>query len=268
MKRILLLSFSCAALYLSLTSYSNGPSLAGHATAQSGCNVGGGCHGPSNSATTASILLIKKSSGDTVKNNEYEPGETYTLVVGGTNFTAAGFGFILRSSHTSGTMQAGTFGTNVMPATSTKTQGVSPFTVFEHKSIISPASGGFEASVDWTAPADSTGDVTMHLSVNAVNSNGNTGGDQWASTSATFAEKPTSIAQVNNVSLSVYPNPATSTLYIKSNNSYNYVVIGLNGSIELNGTGNTIDVSSLATGMHILKLSDGKQIQTITFNKL
>ncbi len=269
MKRILLLSCTATVLYLSLTSSSNGPSLTGHATAALGCDNGGSCHGGASSATTATLILIEQSTGDTVKDGKYKPSEPYTVAVAGSNATATHYGFMLRASKNSAADQAGSFA-NPTPSMYTKTQPISPspFTVFEHKAPVPAMSNALEATVQWTAPATGTGDVVMHLSVNAVNNNGNTSGDQWASTSTTFAEKPASVASVNKSDINIFPNPVSNTLYINANKNYQYTVVAINGSVELNGNSNQIDVTGLATGMHILRITDGQNVQIFTFNKL
>lgn len=277
MKRSLLLFFTCGIIYLAGSGYSSGPSLAGHATAVSGCNVNPGCHGASNSATMASLVVVAKASGDTVKDSKYTPGITYVVTVMGSNPTAPGYGFILRASQNGGMAQAGSFA-NPMPSVSTKTQPVGGFTVFEHKSIIPDVFGTFSASVDWTAPTAGAGNVVMNLAVNGVNANGTTSGDQWNTTSVTLNEGwPSSVEAIaHSLQLRAYPNPANSVLNIAIQNStsdhYDYAVYSMNGAVvlqgHLNSNVNSIDVSTLASGMHFISITNGIEQNVITFNKL
>lgn len=272
MKKTLLLSFTAAMLYLAVSSFSTGPSATAftHTTAENGCG-GGSCHGSaSSSATAASLIVIHKSTGDTVRNGQFTPGETYTVVVGGTNAVQSHYGFILRASQNGGTAQAGTFA-NPMPGATTKTQMVGGFTVFEHKAKVPAMSGGFSATVDWTAPAQGGGTVTMHLAVNGVDNNNGATGDQWNTTSTSLAEAPVSVSTVaTEVHITAYPNPAASTLYLKgiSNTAYNYTVYNLNGSVVAQGMfNNSVDVSSLASGTYFLNLTNGQTNEVVTFNK-
>lgn len=276
MKRSLLLFFTCGIIYLAGSGYSSGPSLAGHITAVSGCNVSG-CHGPSSTATIPSLVVVAKASGDTVKDARYSPGATYVVTVLGSNASAQGFGFILRASQNSGAAQAGSF-TNPAPSASTNTHVVGGFTVFEHKSIVPVTSGGFNASIEWTAPAAGAGNVVMHLAVNAVNANGTTSGDQWNTTTAMLSEGwPSSVETIaNSLELRAYPNPANNVLNIDIRNStsdhYDYAIYSMNGAVvaqgNLNNNVNSIDVSVLASGMHFISIANGIEQKVITFNKL
>lgn len=274
MKHTLLFTFSIAMIALVLSSSSGGPSLTGASTAAAGCNNGGSCHGPSNSATVPMLMLIEKGTTDTVKNGEYKPGSTYTVVVSGTNANANGFGFMLRGSHTGGTMQAGSFA-NPMPA-STKTQAVGGFTVFEHQSRID-SMGKFTAMAEWTAPAKGTGDVVMDLSVNGVDGTGTTANDQWAQTSVTLAEGwPASVNDVTkDIAINIYPNPVVNKLNVAitngSTDTYGYMIYNISGALEqkgyVNSADHSIDVTRLSGGMHVLKLTHDAAMHTMTFRK-
>lgn len=276
MKHSLLLFLTCGIVYLAGSSYSSGPSLAGHVTAVNGCNLSG-CHGASSTATIPSLVVVAKASGDTVKDGKYTPGVSYIVTVIGNNAAAQGFGFILRASQNGGSAQSGSFA-NPTPSASTKIQSVGGFTVFEHKSIVPVTSGGFSASAEWTAPAASSGNVVMNLAVNAVNSNGTTSGDQWNTTSVTLTENTTSsVAAIDGgLQLNVYPNPVVSSLNVDlMNNSaadFNYTIYSMNGvkaaQGHLNNNVNTIDVSALASGMHFISITNGVEQKVITFNKL
>ncbi len=276
MKRSLLLIFTCGIIYLAGSSYSTGPSQAGHITAVSGCNVSG-CHGASSTATIPSLVLVGKMSGDTVKDGKYTPGVTYIVTVIGNNAAAQGFGFILRSSQNSGAAQAGSFA-NPTPSASTKTQSAGAFTVFEHKSIVPVTSGGFSASVEWTAPAASSGNVVMNLAVNAVNSNGTTSGDQWNTTTVILSEGPPSSVEAiaGGLQFNAYPNPANNILNIdiqnSASNEYQYTIYTTAGTVAAQGhlgnNVNSIDVSTLASGMHFISITNGIEQKVITFNKL
>ncbi|MCB0698890.1 MAG: T9SS type A sorting domain-containing protein [Chitinophagales bacterium] len=269
-KNYLLLTLTLGFLYVSLSSKINGASLTGHATAEVGCDNGTGCHGQASRGIITSIKLIEKSSGTQVTNGEYKPGKLYTVEVFGRFGGAMGWGFMLRSSSGGGSTQAGTF-SNPKP-TETKLQALSPYTIFEHKQVIPDASGSFTATVDWMSPAAGTGNVTMHLSVNAVNNNGNSVGDEWGRTIETFVEAPVSVENiVARTKVTVYPNPATTTLNIDLPNAtdYNYTIYGMTGNTLLSGSiaNGNINVSQLTSGNYFINLSSGSETITTAFTK-
>lgn len=271
-KNYLLLTLTLGFLYISLSSKINGASLTGHQTAALGCNNGIGCHGIASTVTTGSIRLIEKSSGTPVTDGKYKPGTLYTVEVSGMSAGAMGWGFMLRSSSGGATAQAGTF-SNPMP-TETKVQAIapSPFTVFEHKQVIPDASGSFTATADWMSPAAGTGDVTMHLAVNAVNNTGTASGDAWATTSTTFSEATVSVENIaSQMEVTVFPNPAASTLNVQLSNAtdYTYTIYGMNGSILLSGTlaNGSIDITKLSAGNYFINLNSDTEVHTTGFTK-
>ncbi|MCB0698889.1 MAG: T9SS type A sorting domain-containing protein [Chitinophagales bacterium] len=269
-KNFLLFSITLGFLYLSLSSNIGGASVNGHATAVLGCDNGIGCHGTASTATMASIRLIEKATSTPVTDGKYKPATLYTVEVMGTNAAAKGWGFMLRSSSSAGTVQAGTFSTP-MPSATTKLQAVSSFTVFEHMSVM-PGASSFTATTDWMSPAAGAGDVVMDLSVNAVDSNGNATNDAWAKTSSTFTEAGVSVENVaSQAKVKLYPNPAASTLNIEMPNAkdYNYAIYGMNGNIVLSGNLNTgnINVANLASGNYFIKLNSGNDVHATAFTK-
>lgn len=56
---------------------------------------------------------------------------------------------------------------------------------------------------------------------------------------------------------SIYPNPSSSEIYIQNADSKTaYSVFMLNGSSVLSGTGNKVDISTLASGLYIIKVNE------------
>ena len=110
----------------------------------------------------------------TVPFSGYEPGETYTVTVSANMSGISKYGFELTAESNGGVKQ-GTFSVTD-PARVKKVNGGKAVT---HTSGGTVASGGsISWSVDWTAPAAGTGQVTFYTAVNATNSNGSTSGDQ------------------------------------------------------------------------------------------
>lgn len=135
------------ALFFSVQGYSTGR----YDRAQTGCE----CHGLSADPTvTVDITGLPA---------EYNPGETYQLTVtvtGGPATTKGGFNLEV----TAGTLSPvdSSVQTNAFQNQSTHTH---------------PNQRSWD--VDWTAPAQGTGPVTFWAAGNAVNGNGNAGGDGW-----------------------------------------------------------------------------------------
>ncbi|MEZ5017728.1 MAG: choice-of-anchor V domain-containing protein [Flavipsychrobacter sp.] len=269
MKKAILLLIIAPFVYLIFSSHNTGVTNATFARA--GCGGDITCHSStSNNNTLPIIIVVNKSTGDTIKNGTYNPGVTYTIIVGGVHPTAQRFGFILAALDSVGPnlfYREGFF-SNPIPASATHTN--SGF-IFAHTATLG-APGGFSASVDWTAPNAGKGLITLFLVVNSVNWNGASSGDEWDKTRLDLVESPVSVNTVApKVDISIYPNPATNRLYFNGvgNTSYNYSVYSLSGSIVSKGQlKNSIDVSTLSSGVYFLKLYDGKtNTTTLMFNK-
>ena len=72
---------------------------------------------------------------------------------------------------------------------------------------------------------------------------------------------PTNIIDINEIKVSLYPNPASSILNIKGKYSL-LTIYDLSGRNILSTTKNQIDISSLNNGSYIVKISNGKNIAT------
>ena len=63
------------------------------------------------------------------------------------------------------------------------------------------------------------------------------------------------IANANEAIVSVYPNPSENQLFIDGIKQANYTLVNAQGQIILQGTGNKIETSSIATGWYLLNVS-------------
>ena len=71
-----------------------------------------------------------------------------------------------------------------------------------------------------------------------------------------------------STSFSIYPNPASSTLSISSNEIFETVsVYNMMGAEVISTTGNTVNVENLASGMYILRVSNDSKSATKRFIK-
>ena len=87
----------------------------------------------------------------------------------------------------------------------------------------------------------------------------------------TLNQLNTATTNVSTQSLKIFPNPATSTLYIQGmeNEPTQAVIFDLSGKMMLNQplTNPFIDVSMLAKGMYVLQIKNDKNVETIQFIK-
>lgn len=154
-------------------------------------NVSGGCscHG--------SVTVTYSLSGNPTT---YSPGTTYSLSVDMTSASYSVGGFSIEV--TKGTLSNS--GTNVK----INTQGDSA----THTTRSTPP-----WTVDWTAPSQGSGTMTLNLDVVGANANGQNSGDATSTFSVQIPEdnQPPSVSTV-----SIVPNPATTTDALQLNYAY------------------------------------------------
>jgi hypothetical protein len=237
-----------------------GQDRTGSPVASGFCGV---CHasGAFNPSLTLEIL-----DGDNPVTS-YQPGTNYTMrVTVNADAGALVYGF-QAVALLDGNLQAGSFtsgaGTQVVPLNNRQ--------YIEH----SEASEDNVFEVEWTAPANSAGDVSFYAAVMAGNDNGSSGGD-----GAAFLMNPVvlSAGAVNTQelpalasSLQVYPNPVGDLLNIQLELEENtlasvriYNQLGqqlVQYQERLNQGENQLlyDVSQLAPGQYVLEISNNNK---------
>ena len=210
------------------------------------------CHsgGTFNATTTIELL----DNGTPV--SEYTPDNPYTLKVTVAGDGAEGFGFQLialdDSVHTAGSYGDAPTGTRVLTINGEE--------YFEHNTTSS--SGVFQ--IPWTAPAANTGQVIFYSTGNAVNANGNTGGDQ--AVSATLAVTEGGVAGLEDVadliSFKIFPNPVRDYLNFEFKTEYSNIqqisILGIDGRRYQSFSSNEFDqqqyVGDLNAGVYILQI--------------
>ena len=210
MKKLIPILLSILTLGM-LTDASNGVATVqsadrtGSPVATNGCTQ---CHGGSGN-TTINVEL-KDGNGNVV--TEYEPGANYIYEVVLENSTLNNYGFQTVALVDSDDSNAGALTAN---STNMKTASLNSRTYGEHDGISN--TGTFV--MDWTAPAEGTGDVSFYANGIAANSNGATSGDVPTSpTSITVTEaQPVSSEEFIVDNWSVYPNPVQDELNIQHN---------------------------------------------------
>ncbi len=215
-KKLLLLPLALVALYVTLSSYSEGPATwvsqnYTGATGTLGCNQTG-CHTGA-TTTTISIELDTLGGGPVTT---YVPGGVYTIKMTGTNTSSTSltkYGFQLcavklTGAGTSSAVQIGTTATTGTPSTSTHTTvlGTGAIRIFEHGAALLPTSGSggsgttYVSSIQWTAPATAgVGSAKFYGALNAVNADGGTSGDKCNTANLTIPERVAAITGATTV---------------------------------------------------------------------
>jgi len=277
-KRIVLFTSVLLLGYVSLSSYTLGPAtaalldLTGDTGGSTNCNTGGGCHANNSTATTDTIYVVDKSTGAVV--TQYTPGTVYTVKLSGTNTNTylTHFGFQLTSVFSDGN-QAGNFAT---VTSSIHIKNLSGKQVVEHNGSIAGTGNKYLATVNWTAPAKGSGNVTFYGILNAVNDNGtNDGGDIPNPAAPLTITENTSAAVANvidNTNIKAYPNPVKNELTIELSNTianvYTVNVYDLSGkkiTCQINDMHNannklSINTANWNAGIYLVQLvTDGVQ---------
>lgn len=168
----------------------------------------GACHsGGSSSVAGASISATPQFS-----NNQYVPGQIYTvnIIAMAVGFNAYGFGCeILNAANNNniGTMQNPGAGVQLLNAPNGRTNATQT----------APKTGmPVVFSFEWVAP--SSGTANIYACVNAVNGNGGTSGDFVMTTSVSLTPANTSAIKEltnNGIQLNIYPVPFNDELNVK-----------------------------------------------------
>ncbi len=276
-KKFILLPLIAACLYVTLSSYSEGPAITGSIDGTGAKGVTGcSCHSPIASAATTVSLQLYDATGTTLITGGYTGGTTYMIKMSGTqaNLSLVSFGFQLAvvkaagagtsSAMTAGTMSAAPSGTQLYP--------LSSINIFVHynggsyAAVAGVVSGGVEnyaESITWTAPVAGTGSVKIYGTINAVNGDHSDGApDTWNNTSITITE-----------AVSVLPITGTTTVCANATtplsdataggtwSSNNTVVATVNSSGLVFGVSAGTATISYATGA-------GFVVTTVTVNPL
>ncbi|PZF73512.1 choice-of-anchor V domain-containing protein [Taibaiella soli] len=283
-KKFILFSAFAGMAIVTLSSYQNGPYQGGNlnrtGSAGSSANCSGGCHGSNTASTIVNITL--SSNGQTV--TSYTPGQTYTVTITGSNANNLPyFGFqasCVKNSSTS--TQAGSFaasGTN--PAVRNASGSLQ---LVEHNSPIAGTAAGsgysYSTSFSWTAPAAGTGSVKFFVTLNAVNHDGTTNGDQPNANTALISEATTGVSEATkDVALNIFPNPAQNDINIHADNvtpgTYSLTVFDLTGkkleskNVIANGSEleTSVSVGGWAAGLYHIQLSKDGMKKVIPFVK-
>jgi len=200
------------------------PASSTGAPGENTCNVSG-CHDgyPLNSGNALSSLMFDGS------NNQFIPGNTYTITVSIEQNNGVRFGFELLALNEADQSNAGTFEI----VDSVRTQIIPGIPGLEDRKYVTYKFYGTspnlpdksEWTVDWIAPSTSD-DVTFYLATIAANNDGTDDGDTAYTSSLTINSALTSIntEPIENIGeVLVYPNPVRGNAkvrYLLNNKGY------------------------------------------------
>ena len=229
------------------------------------------CHGGAN-ITVGLDISIQNMDGSALANNEYVPGESYNMSVT-VNPTAGAtpveYGFQMVALTDSNEEEVNTWANpsaNVSIATASNTGR----TYVEQTG----PSADKTFTMQWTAPAEGSGDITFYSCGNGVNGNNSTSGDGAACTTLSLGERimnstsASLLATPFNVALE--PNPASEVLNVNIDSpiqeNFTLNVLNLNGqvlqsaewSIATAQNRTVLNVQGYAPGMYILQITNDK----------
>ena len=197
----------------------------------------------------------------TIPGTGYVAGSTYTITATATHSGAAKYGFELTAEDGSNA-KTGTFVIN-----GSGTQLVNNSKAVTHTSGGTSSSGDSRSwTMDWTAPAAGTGDVSFYAAFNAANGSGS-GGDVIYLSSTTVTEDAGSgtwPVTVSGSRITLYPQPVISrmafTMPDKLNAQIELLIYTMDGRLahRIPATASSghvdVDLSGLGSGAYILKV--------------
>lgn len=215
-----------------------------------------GCHS-SGAFSPEANLSVTDAEGNAV--TTFVPGETYdiTLSVNATgNPDAYGFQMIALLDDNSSASNWTDIGDN----TQIVSLGDRDYIEHDGPSDVS------EFSTKWTAPEAGSGDVTFYYSANAVDGNGSPAGDGGTNSQFKLFELTTSSNDLEEIAVSIYPNPAVDYLNIQGENQeYQYSISDLQGRKVRSATftGNaSIDLLDVDSGLYFLTIQNEEKMIT------
>ena len=182
--------------------------------------------------------------------DEYTPGENYNvqLVIDHTG-NPAGFGFqmvALRDEDESAINNFMNLPQGVRQVNIANRQYIEQNTILPFDTI----------TIDWTAPEQGAGAITIYASGNAVNGNGNSSGDGADTTRLTINEKLTSSLVSFNLEdqINIFPNPASDLIRLSGKLDYNNIELwNLEGQLLKRSKDKEVSIQDLNSGIYILR---------------
>jgi hypothetical protein len=252
LRKITFVTLSLSAFYVILSSNSSGPG--GNRTGSPGSSGNcSGCH--SNAQVSGAVdIVVKDQNGNTVIS--YVPNNKYTISVNASG-NSSKFGFQFTAMNSSN-QKIGTYGT--APAKTT-VYNSGQAQIWGHNS---PATTSQNATwtIEWTAPAAGSGEITMYTASVISNSSNSDNGDFVATKNLKLTESSTnSLDNLTNKDAVVYYN-STDKLIISESKMTNLYFWDFSGKLvrKIDNSGNMCSLEFLKPGNYIVnvKTLDGK----------
>ena len=201
-----------------------------------------GCHNATLNNGQGSVVITSN-----MPNNEYVPGQTYTITVTASHPSFSTYGFELTAEN--GSSKAGNF----IITNSSETKLVNGNNAVTHK--MSGTLGG-TWEVDWIAPAQFT-TVDFYVCAITANGDGDNSGDQVYTNVYTVTESSPTAIHENKQLFSVFYSDGK--INIDATNTIEFITIyNINGQLvkAINSDSKIISTSDLSEGIYIVELSD------------
>ncbi|KAA3637973.1 MAG: T9SS C-terminal target domain-containing protein [Bacteroidetes bacterium] len=227
------------------------------------------CH--NNGSFNPGLTIELLEDGNAVA--EYVPGQTYTLryTVEANAGSPNKYGVQSVVLTTSDDANAGTFGD---APSGTRVAPIDDRSYFEH----STGSNDNTFEIEWTAPEEELGDITIYASGIAANGNGTNGGDNGTAATLTVAQtinvSSSSLPELLPIDVTIFPNPVKNVLNLELKSSiqgtYQMDILDIQGTvlassqIALDFETNRIseNVNHLSPGIYLVRITDGQKLVT------
>ncbi len=184
----------------------------------------------------------------------YKADSTYTISLNANHSGVVNFGFEITAEDLSSN-KVGQF--IITDATQTKLANGNN-AVTHTSNGTSPNGESKSWSFDWTAPSADSGDIVFYAAINAANGNSSPSGDIIYTTSDTISFNSTTSIIENTISkiFNFYPNPASSTITIETENTELINIFDFAGkevySKQVKNK-EIIDISGFKAGVYFIK---------------
>lgn len=225
------------------------------------------CH--NNGSFNPGLTIELLEDGSSV--DEYVPGQTYTLryTVNANAGSPNKYGVQSVVLTNSNDANAGTFGD---APSGTRVAPIDDRNYFEH----STGSNDNTFEIEWIAPEEELGEITIFAAGVAANGNGNNGGDNGTAATLTVAQS-TNVSSLSGLELlpidmTVFPNPVKNVLNLELKSSvqgtYQMEILDLRGTVlasrqlDLDFETNRIseNVDHLSPGIYLVRVTDGQKL--------
>lgn len=214
------------------------------------------CHSGGNFNASAMITTDIPVTG-------YELNTVYNITVTAANSSAPAHGFQLTAERDSDNGKMGTL-----------IAGAGTQLVNSNGNITHTNPNQSSWSFTWRSPTTDEGTVSFYAAINAANGNGQAfdGSDQVVTTSSSSSSL--SISEARLLKFEMYPNPSSDEVTIQLPSGTEKAKVGvfdytgrLISSQEVTNSNRKVDVTNLATGMYIIRVTANNKIGAQQFIK-